>query len=193
MPNARDNAAASRDREFSTSRAGLLNLIARRSAVGRAVRRFLGLCGWSFLAAVALVCIMPVVIITIGSFSEGNLFSDLHVSLGPWARALTSSQTLHSIGYSFLLSLRVPVALSIAFFTAWYLARYDVFGKRVILYALWLAFFLPILPATLGWILLLDPNYGIINTHAEQLIHVQVLNIYSLAGITWVHLTLSTI
>ena len=61
------------------------------------------------------------------------------------------------------------------------------------MYALWLAFFLPILPATLGWILLLDPNYGIINGYAEQLIGIPLLNIYSLAGITWVHLTLSTI
>src|SRR5579864_225557 len=195
MPNARDNAAASRDREFSTSRAGLLNLIARRGAAGRAVRNFLRLCGWSFLVAVALVCILPIVIITIGGFSEGNLFSDFHASLGPWARALTSSQTLHSISYSFILSLRVPVALSIAFFIAWYLARYDVFGKRVILYALWLAFFLPILPATLGWILLLDPNYGIINVYLSRLFGVRgpVFNIYSLGGITWVHLTLSTI
>ncbi len=78
---------------------------------------------------------------------------------------------------------------------AWYLARNDVFGKRTIMYALWLAFFLPILPATLGWILLLDPNYGIINAHLRDWLSIRgpVFDIYSLAGITWVHLTLTTI
>jgi iron(III) transport system permease protein len=145
------------------------------------------------LAAIALVCILPVAIIVVGSFSEGNPFNDFHGSLAPWRRAFESSQTIRSIGYSFVLSLRVPIGLLVAFVVAWYLARNDVFGKRTIMYALWLAFFLPILPATLGWILLLDPNYGIINSFSESLIEAPVLNIYSLAGITWVHLTLSTI
>ncbi|HXQ49919.1 MAG TPA: iron ABC transporter permease [Stellaceae bacterium] len=155
----------------------------------------LGLLGWSGLAAVALVCVMPVVVITLGSFSDGNPFNDFQPSLEPWRRALDSSQTLVSIGYSFLLSLRVPVALVVAFFVAWYLARNDVFGKRSIMYALWLAFFLPILPATLGWILLLDPHYGLVNVYAESLLglHGPLLDIYSLAGISWVHLTLTTI
>jgi len=142
---------------------------------------------------VASMCVLPVMIIVAGSFSEGNPFTSFHPSIEPWIRAAESSQTLRAIGYSFLLSLRVPVALAISFIIAWYLARNDVFGKRTIMYALWLAFFLPILPATLGWILLLDPNYGLINSFAEKTIRVPLLDIYSLAGITWVHLTLSTI
>jgi iron(III) transport system permease protein len=160
---------------------------------GEGAGRTLGLLAWLGLAAVTLVCTLPVAIIIVGSFSEGNPFNDFHASLDPWRRAFDSAQTLRSIGYSFLLSLRIPLGLGIAFIIAWYLARNDVFGKRTILYALWLAFFLPILPATLGWILLLDPNYGIINGYAEKLIKVPLLDIYSLAGITWVHLTLSTI
>jgi iron(III) transport system permease protein len=160
---------------------------------GEGAGRALGLLAWLGLAAVTLVCTLPVAIIIVGSFSEGNPFNDFHASLDPWRRAFDSAQTLRSIGYSFLLSLRIPLGLGIAFIIAWYLARNDVFGKRTILYALWLAFFLPILPATLGWILLLDPNYGIINGYAEKLIKVPLLDIYSLAGITWVHLTLSTI
>jgi iron(III) transport system permease protein len=152
-----------------------------------------GLFAWVGLLAVAVVCVLPVAIMIVGSFSEGNPFNDFRASLDPWIRALGSAQTLRSIGYSLLLSLRVPAGLLVSFAAAWYLARHDVFGKRTIMYALWLAFFLPILPATLGWILLLDPNYGIVNTYAEALISIPVLDIYSLAGITWVHLTLSTI
>ena len=162
-------------------------------AGGGTVGRALGLVAWLGLACAALVCVLPVVIVILGSFSEGNPFNDFRPSLDPWTRAFESSQTLRSIGYSLLLSLRVPAALLVSFVVAWYLARNDVPGKRAIMYALWLAFFLPILPATLGWILLLDPNYGIINGYAERLFNVPLLNIYSLAGITWVHLTLSTI
>jgi iron(III) transport system permease protein len=147
----------------------------------------------SSLVAAALVCVLPAVIIVVGGLSEGNAFNDFHASIDPWTRAIASSQTLRSIEYSFLVSLRVPVGLFVSFIIAWYLARNDVFGKRTIMYALWLAFFLPILPATLGWILLLDPNYGLINAFTEKAINIPVLNIYSLAGIIWVHLTLSTI
>lgn len=162
---------------------------ADRGATGLAVN----LLARAGLLSIAFICILPVLIIVLGSFSEGNPFNDFHGSIQPWLRALGSPQTLQAIAYSFLLSLRVPVALAIAFVTAWYLARNDVFGKRTIMYVLWLAFFLPILPATLGWILLLDPHFGIINGYAEKLIGLPLLNIYSLAGITWVHLTLSTI
>ena len=36
------------------------------------------LLGWSVLAAVALICVVPIVVIVIGSFSEGNPFNDFH-------------------------------------------------------------------------------------------------------------------
>ena len=163
------------------------------------VERWLGTildaCGWLALLAVAAICVLPIIVIVAGSFSEGNPFNDFHASLDPWRRALESSQTLSAVGYSFLLSLRVPVGLGISFLVAWYLARNDVMGKRAIMYALWLAFFLPILPATLGWILLLDPHYGIVNAQLQHLLGIRTapFNIYSLWGISWVHLTLSTI
>ena len=146
----------------------------------RMAARLFRLLGWSVLAAVALICVVPIVVIVIGSFSEGNPFNDFHGSLDPWRRAFESVQTLRAIGYSFLLSLRVPVGLAISFVIAWYLARNDVFGKRTIMYALWLAFFLPIVPATLGWILLLDPNYGIINAHLRDWLSIRghVFDIY---------------
>jgi iron(III) transport system permease protein len=160
-------------------------------AFGTAAR----LLGWMCLALVALICVMPAVVIVVGSFSEGNPFNDFHASLDPWRRALESRHTLNSIGYSFVLSLRIPASLVIAFVVAWYLARNDVFGKRTIMFALWLGFFLPIIPATLGWILLLDPNFGVVNTYTKALLSLDrpVFDIYSLSGISWVHMTLSTI
>lgn len=151
--------------------------------------RLLSLLGWVCLACVALICVGPVALVMVGSFTDGNVFNNFQPSLDPWRRAFDSAHTLDAIGYSFLLSLRIPLSLVISFLVGWYLARHDVFGKRTIMFALWLGFFLPILPATLGWILLLDPNYGLLNKFFGG----QLLNIYSLAGITWIHVTLSTI
>ena len=169
--------------------------IRRQIGFDRVLGGILRIGGWSSLVVVAAICVLPIVVIVLGSFSEGNPFNDFHASLEPWRRAAESSQTLSSIGYSFLLSLRVPLGLAISFVVAWYLARNDVIGKRAIMYTLWLAFFLPILPATLGWILLLDPHYGILNAQLQNFLGIRepLFNIYSLGGITWVHLTLSTI
>src|SRR5579862_1703205 len=114
----------------------------RRRQIGfaRVLGAILRIGGWSSLVVVAAICVLPIVVIVLGSFSEGNPFNDFHASLEPWRRAAESSRTLNSIGYSFLLSLRVPLGLAISFVVAWYLARNDVIGKRAIMYTLWLAF-----------------------------------------------------
>jgi len=165
----------------------------RPGRLGEAASAVLRAAGWAALVATAAICVLPILVILLGGLSDGASLANIHLSTAPWGRVLASAQTLQSIKYSLLLSLRVPAALVIAFVLAWYLARNDVFGKRTIMYVLWLAFFLPILPATLGWILLLDPNYGVINGWAKALIGTDVMNIYSLWGITWMHLTLSTV
>lgn len=156
-------------------------------------RPALRLIGGLGLVVAALACSMPAILVLIGGFSDGNIFSAFKFSIAPWERILDSAQTLASLKYSFLLTLRVPIGIAIAFVIAWYLARYEVFGKRVIMCCLWLAFFLPILPATLGWIILLDPNYGVLNKVAEYLIGFKPFDVYSLLGISWLHLSLTTI
>jgi iron(III) transport system permease protein len=66
--------------------------------------------------------------------------------------------------------------------------------KGFIEMALWLGFFLPLLPITMGWILLLDPHYGLINKFLMRIFALSEapLNIYSYWGIIWCHLAFST-
>src|ERR1041384_3499983 len=146
-------------------------------------RKALRMLGWLGLLVAALACSVPAILVAVGGLSDGNIFSAFRFSIAPWERVFDSAQTLASLKYSFLLTLRVPIALAIAFVIAWYLARHDVLGKRAIMCCLCLVFFLPILPATLGWIILLDPNYGILNNVAEYLVGVKPFNAYSLLGI----------
>jgi iron(III) transport system permease protein len=58
---------------------------------------------------------------------------------------------------------RVIITSVLAIFFAWVVTRTDTPLKGFIEVALWLGFFLPLLPMTMGWILLLDPYYGLIN------------------------------
>ena len=55
----------------------------------------------------------------------------------------------------------------------------------------WVSFFLPTLVNTAGWILLADPNYGVLNQLLTKLPFVEKgpFNIYSFWGIVFIHLT----
>src|SRR6266540_6609752 len=57
----------------------------------------------------------------------------------------------------------------------------------------WISFFLPPLPVALGWILLLDGKFGLLNQWLQSLSIVSgpIFNIYSYWGIVWVHSTTS--
>jgi iron(III) transport system permease protein len=60
---------------------------------------------------------------------------------------------------------------------------------------MWITFFIPLLPVTLSWILLLHPRYGIINRALMSLpfIHSPPFDIYSVGGILWVHIAASSV
>jgi iron(III) transport system permease protein len=80
-------------------------------------------------------------------------------------------------------------AIVIAVLFAWLIARTDMPGGNAIEFFCWMAYFIPDFPLTLAWILLLDPNYGLLNTLALKLpfVHTAPFNPYSFWGIVWVH------
>jgi iron(III) transport system permease protein len=75
------------------------------------------------------------------------------------------------------------------------LVRTDMPFKGLFEFFFWINFFLPILPMTMGWVLLLDGTYGLINTGLVALfpfLGSGPFNIYSYGGIIWAHLAYST-
>jgi iron(III) transport system permease protein len=62
--------------------------------------------------------------------------------------------------------------------------------KGLLEFFFWLSFFLPALPETMGWILLLDPKYGLLNQGLIGLgvVSQPLFNIYSFWGIVWAHM-----
>ena len=82
------------------------------------------------------------------------------------------------------------ISLPLAIGVSWLVARSDLPGKRLIDNFMWVAFFLPALPVLLGWILLFDPDYGVVNQFLMKGFGVTqpVFNIYTFTGIVFAHL-----
>jgi iron(III) transport system permease protein len=148
-----------------------------------------------------LVCLLgaltvaPVAYVLVSSFNVAAPGEAMRLGLTGWREVFSSSKTLASVGYSFLLAIRIPIAIVLAFLIAWLIVRVRIPGHRFIEHALWFGFFLPPLPITIGWILLLDEKYGLLNQLAQKLPFVTgaPFSIHSIPGILWVHITLSTI
>ena len=77
--------------------------------------------------------------------------------------------------------------LSVSF--AWLIARTDMPGGRFIEAVCWIAYFVPDFPLVLAWILLLDPNFGFLNSAAKSIPGVDgaLFTPYGFWGIVWVH------
>jgi iron(III) transport system permease protein len=73
---------------------------------------------------------------------------------------------------------------------AWVLARTNVPLAGQLEFVFWLSMFIPALSTTLGWMLLLDPNNGLINQLIARATGATVgpFNVYSFWGIVWVQL-----
>lgn len=157
------------------------------------LRRKLG--GAALAVVVGAMTVAPVVYVIVASFDVSDLGAAFRFGWQGWHDIFTSARTLAAIGYSFILVIRVPIALVIAFAVAWLLVRVRLPGHRFIELAFWFGFLLPVFPMMMGWILLLDANYGLINIALEKLpfVHGAIFSIYSVAGIMWVHLTLTTV
>lgn len=136
-------------------------------------------------ALVALVTAAPVLVVVFGAI-DSDVWRETFID-NPLNRS--------AIGYSFLLALRAPVAALVGFLIAWLLIRVRLPGGRAIEFALWVTFFVPLLPVTLSWILLLNPDYGLINLLLMKLPFVTAppFNIYSVGGILWVHIVASSV
>ena len=113
------------------------------------------------------------------------------MGLEGWVKAFSTPGIIKAITNTFTLAItRQVIALFIGAFFAWLIARTDLPMKGLLEFFFWLSFFLPALPETMGWILLLDPKYGLLNQGLIGLgiVSQPLFNIYSFWGIVWAHM-----
>jgi iron(III) transport system permease protein len=143
---------------------------------------------------VAFMTIYPTILILINSFQTSRPGEPVTWGLEGWRAAFSDPSIPKSLGNTFILAIvRVAIATTLAVFFSWVVTRTDTPGKHWIEFLLWLGFFFPQLPMVMGWILLLDPQYGLINSGIKQVFGFESpFNIYGYGGIIWAHLTFST-
>ena len=146
------------------------------------------------LGLVALLVLYPLVVIVVKSFTVGGIGQASVWSLDSWGKALGDPTLIDPVWNSVKLLFAIQfVSLPVAVLIAWLLGRTDLPGRGFIEFMFWVTFFLPPLSVTLGWIMLMDPQNGVLNRLLAPILGQGPFNIYSFAGIVWVHLSSSSI
>ena len=148
-----------------------------------------------FLVSIGAVTLGPVLYVLVESFDVAPVGASYQFGLDGWTEVFTSQRTWMSMVYTFILAVRVPIATVIAFAIAWLLVRVEIPGHRLLELAFWFGFLLPVFPMMMGWILLLDEQHGLLNIMLMKLpfVDAPIFSIYSIPGIIWVHLALTTV
>ncbi len=142
------------------------------------------------LALVAFCVVFPIVLVVLQSFQVAAPGQPAAYGLDGWRAALGEPGLRAALVNTFTVTVvRQLLSLPLAVLIAWLLARTDLPGRSWIEFGFWAAFFLPSFTVTLSWVLLLDPDYGLVNTLVARLPFVGKgpFNIYSFWGIVWVH------
>jgi len=142
------------------------------------------------LLGVAFCVVYPLLLVVLESFQVAPPGQPARYGLDGWRAAFAEPLLRAALLNTFKVTLaRQVVSLALAVLIAWLIARTDLPGRNWIEFAFWAAFFLPTLTVTLSWILLLDPDYGLINTGLAKLpvIGKGPFDIYSFWGIVWIH------
>jgi iron(III) transport system permease protein len=148
------------------------------------------------LALLAFVVLCPLFFLILNSFQLARPGQPAVYGLDNWVLALTEPGMVQAIVNTLTRTLlATAISFPVGIFIAWLLARTDIPGKNWLDLLFWVTFFIPVLPITLGWILLLDPEYGLVNVALMRLLTLEgaPFNVYSFGGIVWVHLVTRTI
>jgi iron(III) transport system permease protein len=142
------------------------------------------------LVAVATCVLYPIVLIALESFQVAPPGQPARYGLDGWRAAFAEPLLRTALVNTLKVTLaRQLLSLGLAMVVAWLIARTDLPGRNWIEFAFWAAFFVPSLTVTLSWILLLDPDYGLLNAALGKLSLAGKgpFNIYSFWGIVWIH------
>ncbi|HLH22951.1 MAG TPA: iron ABC transporter permease [Chloroflexota bacterium] len=146
----------------------------------------------ALLALVAFMVLAPLTLMVTSSFQLARPGQPAVYGLDGWRQAFGDPANLAALWNTVTLSVaRQSIAVVLGVLLAWLIARTDLPFKGTLEFVFWLTFFLPPLPVAVGWILLLDGRFGLVNQWLQALPGVSgpLFDIYGFWGIVWVHLT----
>src|SRR5713226_1354833 len=148
-----------------------------------------------FILMIGFLTAYPVWSIFLNSFRVNAPGEAAAYGMESWSRVFSEPEIMGTIGNSFLLATGVLLtATPLAVLFCWLITRTDLPFKKTIEFLMWMGFFLPMSSIALGWILLADPDYGVLNKIflSFPLFENAPFNIYSYWGLIWVHLGFAT-
>ncbi len=149
--------------------------------------------------AVGFAVIGPALILFRTSFSvpvSDPALKDVAFGFAGWAKAASDPGVRSAFINTLLLTITYQgISLPIGILVAWLIGRTDLPARDWLEFGFWVSFFLPPLSVVQGWILLLDPKYGIMNVGMISLFGFErsPFNIYSWWGIVFAHLATTSI
>ncbi len=142
------------------------------------------------IGSMGFYILYPLVLILINSFNVATIAEPPVYGLGAWKEAFTDPGIWLSLWNTIKIAFwRNVLVFPVGVFIAWILARTNIPFAHGFEFFFWLSFMLPSVVVTFGWMLLLDPNTGLINSWLQEipfLNHI-AFDIYSFWGIIWVH------
>lgn len=145
----------------------------------------------SVLLIIALLVLFPVLLLVLFSFSIGAPGQATGFSFAAWPRAFADPSIVGSIFNTIKLIVAVhSISLPVAIGISWILARTDLPWRHGFEFMFWISFFMPTLSILLGWIMCLDPEFGVFNVVLNSIpfVHAKPFNIYTFWGVVWAHL-----
>ena len=148
------------------------------------------------LLGVLFFVLYPVLLVFINSFQVGGFGEPAVLGVGNWRDAFGDPRLRATLLNTVSLGLTYQaISLAAGILLAWLIARTDLPGRNWLEFGFWVAFFLPSLPLTLSWILLMDSERGLLN---QLLAIIPMLkgfkfDIFTWWGIVWVHLATTSI
>ena len=139
------------------------------------------------IGGLVLYPIGTVAYVTFSPIDTADVFGDI-----PWHQAFNEP----GIGQSVINTFKVviasqAIALPIAIVIAWLLGRTDIPFARTFEFFFWIKFFQPSLAVLTGWLLVFDPDFGLMNEFLKGLglVEESPFNLYSYWGIVFVHVS----
>ncbi|MGH8514022.1 MAG: hypothetical protein ACREV8_08815, partial [Gammaproteobacteria bacterium] len=109
--------------------------------------------------------IYPLVLILINSFNTATIAEPPVYGLQAWRDAFNEPGIWRSLWNSVKVGIALQaVALPTGIFISWLLSRTNIYFSSGFEVLFWVSFIMPNIATTFGWMLLLDPNTGLINT-----------------------------
>lgn len=141
-----------------------------------------------FIAILAFLLLYPLFMVIYGSFRGGPPGVASPWTIEGYVRAWSDPGTIKALGVTFGLAVpRVVLGTVFAVLMVWVIVRTNVPLRSFLEQALWFRVFLPALPMTLSWVILLSGRTGIINRFWMETLGFggPLFNIESMAGIVF--------